>query len=218
MSTSLPSPDLNSGPLKVSVLARVVPSLSYLLAALGAGVSAMLITGVMRAMRFAEAAGVSAVAGGLAEANVPVLIVLYLGVVCGLAGVILIAARLSVTTTTVTPGAWFLFVGGALGLLPLALLWHVESILMQILTPATTPGGGIAAIASSIQLLLTLIMIAAPITIVILIVGSVWPMYSSARPKWAPLLASMLIEGLLVVATLAFQFRTSWLFSLAAAN
>lgn len=211
MSTPLPSPDLNSGRLRVSVLGRAVPTFSYILAALGAGVSAVLIMGVLNALRFAESAGVAAVAGGLYEANVPVLISLYLGVFCGLAGIILTAVRLSVTTTTVSPPSWFFVIGGILGLLPLALLWHVQSIFIEILSPSSR-GGGISEAAAMIKLLTTVSMIAAPVAILILIAVSVWPIYSRARPKWAPLAVLMLMELVLCGATVAFQLRTSWFY------
>src|SRR5207237_3754582 len=100
---------------KVSVLARLVPAFSYAVPAPAAAVSAFLLMGVMRAMKMAESAGMAAVAGGIAEANLPTIIALCFAIAVGLIGIAVVVVRLVVSTTTVSPSAWFFVLAGCLG-------------------------------------------------------------------------------------------------------
>jgi len=68
---------------RVSILARLVPAPSCAIPMLGGAVSALMFFGVLRAMRSAECAGVAAVAGGMAEANIAAIVALYLGAFIG---------------------------------------------------------------------------------------------------------------------------------------
>src|SRR5687767_16004744 len=111
-------------PQRVSIIARLVPAFSYLLPALGAGVSAMLLLGVLRAMRNAEGAGIGAVAAGISEANLAILITLYLAIFVGAAGVVIGLVRLFTTTTTASPSALYYLIAGILGLVPMFALWY----------------------------------------------------------------------------------------------
>ena len=82
------TPTEQVGPKRVSILARLIPLSSYGLPALGAAVSAWLFLGVMQAMRNAEAAGIAAVAGGMSEANLAIIVTFYLAIFVGFAGII----------------------------------------------------------------------------------------------------------------------------------
>src|SRR6266498_2994528 len=61
---------------------------------LGAAMGALMVFNLLRAMRSAEAAGVSAVAGGLAEANLPIIIAIYFGIVVGFVGLMFLVATI----------------------------------------------------------------------------------------------------------------------------
>jgi hypothetical protein len=61
---------------RVSILARLVPSVSYALGMLGAALSAAQLMRVMEAIRSAEATGISTVATGIAEADLPTIVAL----------------------------------------------------------------------------------------------------------------------------------------------
>ncbi len=56
-----PTPQANNEPApgRVSILARLVPSFSYVIAMLGTALSALFLLGVIRAMRYAEAVGIA---------------------------------------------------------------------------------------------------------------------------------------------------------------
>ena len=64
---------------RMAVIPRLLAMASYSLAALGA----FLLYRVLEAMRISESAGIAAVAGGLAEADVPVLVGLYAAIASG---------------------------------------------------------------------------------------------------------------------------------------
>ena len=63
---------------RVSILARLVPSVSNALAMLGAALSATQLMRVMAAIGSAEATRLAAVAVGIAEADLPTIVALYL--------------------------------------------------------------------------------------------------------------------------------------------
>jgi hypothetical protein len=207
--TSPGASDRKLNPSRVSILARLIPAFSYALPAIGAALSAILFMGVMRAMRNAESAGIAAVAGGMSEADLAILIALYLAVVAGFAGVVVAVIRTQVTTTTASPSGWFYLIAGVLGFVPVALLWHAESLLLQVLSPQ---GPGVVTVAARINLLLTLTPVAATVSVLTLLAASVLPLPSVFRAKrnYAPLLVLALMELALIGMAVAFQIRTSW--------
>lgn len=208
MTTSIMSPDAEPSPLRISLAARLVPALSYMVAPLGAALSAFMLTGLMRAMRLSGSAGLGAVTGGLGESTVPVLIALFLAIVGGVAGMVLAIMRLNVQTKTSSPPVWFFIASGVLALVPVALFWQAESVLIDALSPGS---GGIVRVASTIEWLVTLTMIAAPIVILLLLAGSVLPISSRSKPKFSPLVMLIAIELVLIATAVAFLMRISWL-------
>ena len=209
-----PEEQIPPKPTRVSILARIVPALSYALPALGAAISALLFIRVMEAMRNAEAAGIAAVAGGISEANIAIVVTLYLAVFVGLAGLGIGIARTFSITKTATPSAWFFLIAGTLGVFPMFTLWCAQSMLLEVLFSRTPPEGGIAAVASQISLLLMVTIISAAIIILILLASSVVPLPGILRAKrrWAPVVALVLIEIFLIAMTVGYYWRTSWLY------
>jgi hypothetical protein len=195
---------------RVSVLGRFVPAFSYAITAPACIISALLLFGVMRATRTGEAAGLSAVARGMAEANLPISLTLYFATAVGMIGIIVAVVRLFTINITASPSAWFFLIAGCIGLAPLLLLWQSETIFIQAISPGS---GGIARAASSIQLWLTLTIIFAFIADSILLIASLVPLPAVMRTRrsYAPLLVMVLMEAGLIGMAVAFQTRTSWL-------
>jgi hypothetical protein len=193
----------------------MVPVFSYSIPMLGAALSALLFMNVIRAMRFVEAAGVGAVAGGMAEANLPVLVALYLAIFMGMIGILIMIIRCFVSTTTASPSAWFFAIGGVLASMPLMFLWEAQSLMV-----AGMKGGNVSLVASSIQLCLTLTIVTSALFVLILLVASVTPLPSLLRAKrnWAPLLLLATTGFALIGAAVAFQIQTSWLYGVSAAE
>ena len=199
-------------PTRVSIVARLVPAFSYGLAAFGAAVSAWFFVGVMQAMKNAETAGIAAVAGGMSEANLAVVITLYLATFVGLVGVLIGIVRAFSTTTTASPSGWLIVVMGVLGFAPMLTLWRAESLLLDVLTSRSGPG--IVSVADQISLCLMLTIGLAAVGCVVLLVVSVVPLPAvlQAKRKWSPAVFLLMIELALILMTVAYHMRTYWFY------
>ena len=205
---------LQATPARISIIARIVPALSFALPALGAAISAMLLLNVLRAMRNAEAAGIGAVAGGISEANVAILVTLYLAIFIGGAGVIIKLVRLFTTTTTASPSAWYCVMAGLLGMAPMFALWRAQSLLLDaILTPSTA--AGVSAVAGQITLFSIVAIVLGGVSIIILLASSFvsLPAILRSKRKWAPLVALLVMETGIIAMTVVYHLRTTWLYS-----
>jgi hypothetical protein len=200
-------------PPRVSILARIIPALSYALPALGAALSAFLFIGVMRAMRNAESAGIAAIAGGLSEANLAILISLYLAIVVGLVGIVISVVRMITRTTTASPSGWFFLVTGVFGFAPMFALWQAQSFLLEVIF-ASRPGG-VVEVARQIAFLLVLSMCTGAVAVLFLLASSVVPLprILRAKRKWAPVAMLVIMELVVIAMTVGYHLRTAWLYA-----
>src|ERR1044072_196707 len=198
-------------PSRVSILARIVPALSYALPALGAAGSAYLFIMVMRAMREAEAAGIGAVSRGLSEANLVIVVTLYLAIVVGFIGIVIGFARMFMTTTTASPSAWFYLITGILGFAPMCALWQAPARLLVVMFSRSS---NIAMVASKITILLMLALSVGLVSILVLLVASVIPLprFLHAKRKWAGPVILIVMEIAVIVMTVLYHMRTAWLY------
>lgn len=194
---------------RVSVLARLGPAFCSFIVMLGAAISALQVMGVMKAMRYAEAAGIGAVANGMAEANLATVVSLFLAIVAMTAAVVLMIVRAVTMTRTVSPSGWFFVIVGVLTLVPLGLVWEADSLLMQTLMGR----GNVSLVAPTIQLCLNFTIVTAGLFSLIVLVASVVPLPSffRARQKWAPVVTLALMEVVLIGLAIGFQIHMSWL-------
>jgi hypothetical protein len=201
----------HTAPSRVSILARIVPALSYALPALGAAGSAYLFIMVMRAMREAEAAGIGAVSRGLSEANLVIVVTLYLAIVVGFIGIVIGFARMFMTTTTASPSAWFYLITGILGFAPMCALWQAQSLLLEVMFSRSS---NIAMVASKITILLMLALSVGLVSILVLLVASVIPLprFLHAKRKWAGPVILIVMEIAVIVMTVLYHMRTAWLY------
>ncbi len=207
-----PAPVVSSPvPARVSIVARIIPAFSYALPAFGAAGSAYLFITVMRAMREAEAAGIGAVSRGISEANLVIVVTLYLALVIGLVGIAVAIARIFVTTTTASPSAWFYLIAGIIGFLPMLALWQAQSLLLEVMFSRSA---GVVEVASKITLLLMLALTVGLVSVFILLITSVIPLpgFLRARRKWVPPVILVLMEIVVIVMTVLYHMRTAWLY------
>ena len=195
----------------VSILARIVPALSYALPALGAAGSAYLFITLMRAIREAEAAGIGAVSRGLSEANMVIVVTLYLAIVVGFIGIVIGFARMFMNTTTASPSAWFYLITGILGFGPMFALWQAQSLLLEVMFARSA---NIAMVASKITVLLMLALSVGLVSILVLLVVSIIPLprLMRARRKWAAPVVLVFMEIAVIVMTVLYHMRTAWLY------
>ena len=196
---------------RISILARAVPALSYALPALAAAVSAFMLINVFRAMRNAEAAGVGAVSAAIREANFPIVVTLYLGVLLGFAGVAIGLARMFTTTETATPSSWFFLITGMIGLLPVLLLWEAQSLLLGVIFGRSA--GGVVEVAREVTLLSMVTMLFGAVGVLILLVSAFVPLprILHAKRKWAPVVMLLLMETAVIAMTVLYHLRNAWL-------
>jgi hypothetical protein len=208
-----PGPQAATGRPRVSILARIVPVLSYALPSLGAAASAFLFISVLRAMRNAETAGIGAVAAGISEANIAILVSLYLAIVVGLVGVAIGLVRCFTTTATASASAWFFFITGILGLAPIFTLWQAQSLLLNVLFSRSS--GGVSAVAREVSVLLVVTIVAGMASILILLVTAVVPLprVLHAKRKWTSVVMLLVMQAAIVVMTILYHMRTAWLYS-----
>ncbi len=206
-----PDTQLPSRPTRVSILARIVPTLSYALPALGAAISALMLINVFRAMRNAEAAGIGAVSGAIREANFPIVITLYLGVIIGFAGVAIGLVRMFTTVTTATPSACYFLIIGLIGLVPMLLLWEAQSLILGVIFGRLPRG--VVEVARQVALLSMMTMLVGAISILALLVSAFVPLprIFHAKRKWAPVVMLLLIETAVIAMTVLFHLRNAWL-------
>lgn len=204
-----------SSATRVSILARLVPLVALCIPLAGEALCAVLLLRVLEAMRNAEAAGVAAVAGGMAEANLPATVAMYFALFIGFIGIVVMAIRALTVTTTASPSGWFFALAGLLTLVPLAFLWAAQSFFLEGLR-----GGNISFAAPNIILFLRLAIGACAVFAPLLMVTALIPLPSAfrAKNKWAPVILLVLIAIAMMGTAAAFQTRTSWLYQARAAE
>ena len=206
-----PETEASSGVTRASILARIAPAISYALPTLGAAISALLFINVMQAMRNAETAGIAAVAAGVSETNIAILVSLYLAIAVGFIGIVVALIRLLTSTRTVTPSGWFYLITGVIGLVPMFALWQAQSLLLEVIFGMSS---GVVTVASQINLLLMLTISMAAVSILTLLVSTFVPLprVLRAKRKWAPLIVLVLVEIAVIAMAVAYHLRTAWLY------
>ena len=122
--------------------------------------------------------------------------------------IIVAAVRTSIETTTVSPPAWFYLVVVTFCSVPVGLWWTTESMFIQALYPGSD---GISFVATTISTLITLTMIVGPLVVLLLFILSIIPFRLNPNGQWLAIIILVFAQIILILATVAFQMRTSWL-------
>ncbi|MEP6789467.1 MAG: biopolymer transporter ExbD, partial [Acidobacteriota bacterium] len=190
--------------LRVSVSARLIVAVAYAIPAIGGALSSLLLMNMFRALMANESAGIGAVMAGMKEASFPAIASLYLGAICGIAVIIVLVVRMVVQTSTASPPIWFFATGGILCLLPAALFWKAQLLIVEALSPGSSiSAAGLGGVGADISQLLMLSLIAAPILVLLLVLASVLPLSSGAGKKSGSLVAAAVIEITLIATAIA---------------
>jgi hypothetical protein len=166
----------------------------------------------MQAMKNAESAGIAAVAGGMAEANVAIIATFYIALLFGLAGVIIGLVRAFTRTATASPAGWFYVVTGIMGLAPVVTLWQAQSLLIEVLVGHNQEG--VASVASQITVCLMLTLLLAAFGALVLLAASVLPLpgFMRANLKWSPAVFLLVMELVLILLVVIYHMRTYWFY------
>lgn len=193
---------------RISISGRLFPIFSYVIAAIGGGISALFLRNVMTAMKYAEASGIAAVSAGMSEANVPVIVGLCLATILGFVGIVIAICRLFMKTAKASPPGWFFIIPAILGFLPAVFLWLAESMILDVVFQrGDSSGGGIAAVASTISYLIIAAMASAVVIPWVLLVAAVVPFSSKNNKKFGSLIILLAFEAALLAALVMFYMR-----------
>lgn len=195
---------------KVSISARLIPALIYLIPIIGAALSAFLQLSMIQRWVATENVIAEAVFEVFAESIYPVLGSLYLQIILGIAVLVILIVRMVMETKTASPSSWFFVISGILCLIPLITLFESQSMVIEVLIDQNA--AGVEAVGSIVSILLIFIMAALPITFFILIALSLIPFTTKKRPRWSPLITFILMEIPIIAVTVAFQLRFLWLY------
>jgi|GEM_PF-100790 len=207
MSASVPDVNNDQTRVRVSITARLIAALAYSIPALGGAVASFFLMNLFRALRTSETAGIAAVMNGMKEASLRVTVSLYLAALLGFAVIVVIVLRMFVRTTTASPAFWFFAIGGILSLIPAALFWKAERLVIEVLSPGSSiAAAGVAGVAADLSRLLLSSIVAAPFVFIILVVLSVLPFKSRPRPKWGSLIVTILIAMVFIGTAIAVPF------------
>jgi len=193
---------------RVSIAARLVPMVSYTVAAFGGAFGAFSLWGAMNALKHAENAGIGAVSGALMEASVPVIVMLSTAVVSGIAGIVVAVVRLFVTAKKASPPFWFFIIPGLLGLLPAACFFAAQTMIFYaILDTSRSSGAGVAPLASTISLLNFAAMGTPFLCIPLFLTAALVPLRSKTGKKLGSLFFLLLYEMAMIILIVALVIR-----------
>lgn len=183
--------------LRVSVTTRLIAMVAFTIPLVGGALSSLMMMGLFQALKDNESVGLLAVMAGMKEASLPVLVSLYLAAFLGFVVISVLVVRMFVQTTKASPPFWFFILGGILSLVPAALFWRAQLLILDVLSPGSSAGAaGISGVASDISMFVWASIIAAPVVFVILLVASVVPLPSRPGPKVLSLVAASAVTVL----------------------
>ena len=188
-----------SGPVRVSILERLVPSFAFVVAAISGAVGGVMLLRFLTALRQAETAGYAAFFGGTAEIEFVVGGVLVVAAVLGAIGILVSIIRLFTTNTKASPPGLLFLMTGLLSLVPPFALHYVLHTMKGVLVSPTPTEGGISAVAGTVTTVSYFSIGAAALIALVLIVFPFIPFSSRPGRKASPIVCLMLVEIIIVV-------------------
>jgi hypothetical protein len=167
----------------------------------GAAWSAWGLLRVTSACRNAEASGLLSVARGIAEANQLLIVPLYVGVIFAFIAVVAYVRAHSAPSITLVLSSSFV------ALIPVALVWLAESLLLNALTFARD---GIIANGTLIQRLLSVALGGGIVLAVMFLFGWLLRVPPTLAPK-RTVATVFFFFGCLVLAVIGFHLRNAWI-------
>lgn len=175
---------------RVSIAERLVPSLSFGLAAIAGIVGGAMIFVFFEDLRKAETVGYEMFFTGFARIQLVVGGVLTGAVLLGIAGLAVATIRMFAAKKKASPPGAVFTVVGALGLIPALLLFYV----MWISTDVAIKRTGITNIADTINILVFAAIGLGVVAILAFLVFSFVPFSSSMGRKYSPVIFLVLVE------------------------
>lgn len=175
-------------------------SLALIAVAAGAALTSWNLLRVMSGFRNAEAAGFLAVGRGVAEANQLMIGALYFATACGVVAVVAY-----VRAPDYSPPAWLVVSASALALVPLAVVWAAESLMLNVVWR-----DGVISNGTLIQRLLFVALGGGGVLSVLFFFAWVLRVSPAVAPKRTVVAVSLLI-GCFILALVGFHLRNAWI-------
>ena len=177
---------------RVSIVERLVPSISYAATAVSGAFGSLLIFQLSDQLRKAETAGITSFLRGTSEIELAVGIMLLISAGFGGCAILVSVVRLFTTNTKASPpGALFLFVG-LLSLVPAFVVHYALHMLEH--AALSRVEGGISSVEGTVKALSYFAPAAALVVIVILIAFSFIPFSSRIGRKYSPVVFLIIVE------------------------
>ena len=183
------------GPVRVSILERIVPSIAFTVAAISGAVGGLMIFRLFSTLRQAESAGREAFLGAMSEIEFVVAGILVFSAVLGALGIVVSIVRLFTTNATASPPGFLFLMLGLLSLLPPFGIHYVLHMMKAVVIGvASVPEGGISAVGDTIDTVSYLAIGAAVGIALLMIVFTFIPFSSRAGRKSSTLICLVIVE------------------------
>ena len=184
------------GPVRVSILERIVPSLAFIVAAVSGAVGGAMLIRFFSLLSQAELAGYAAFFGGVAEIELAVGGVLILAVALCAIGIVVSIIRLFTTNKTASPPGLLFLMLGLLSLVPPFAIHYVLHTMKEVVT-SPDPAAGFGTLTTAAYF-----AIGGPVVITLVLLAFAFvPFTSRAGRKSSPIVCLMFVA--IVTATLA---------------
>jgi TonB family protein len=194
------TPDQNiSGPIRVSIIERLVPAFAFAVAAISGAVGGGMLFRMLNALRQAENAGYAAIFTGVSEIEFVVAgVLIFAAVLCGV-GILVCAIRLFTTNTTASPPGLLFLMTGVLSLVPAFALHYILHTIKGVVVSADQTNGGISGIAGTITAVTWFAIGSAILIAIVMLAFSFIPFSSRPGKKSSPLVCLVLAEIFLAI-------------------
>lgn len=188
---------------RVSILERLIPSLSLAMVALSGSVGAAMWLRTVQILRATENAGIDAVSGALWEAKMIVIVFLAVAAILGLAGIIASAARLFTSNQKASPPGILFPVVGLISIVSPVLFIAILWLVFDSMEPTAS---GVASVERTTQILSFSAFAASAFAIVALLIFSFVPFSSKLGRKYLPLIFLVITELVTIVLAVDLLF------------
>jgi hypothetical protein len=180
---------------RVSILERLIPSMSLGIAAISGIVGAFLIRRFFDIIRNAETAGIDAISVGSAHIEVVVGVILVVAALFGAVAIIVSAVRMFRTNTKSSPPGLLFPVVSFFGLLSPAI---IAVGLWMMIDSISRPDGNLGLIGPTIGMMMLAAIAAGAIAICMLLTFSFVPFNARTGRKYSPLIFLLATEAMII--------------------
>ncbi|HUR99718.1 MAG TPA: TonB family protein [Pyrinomonadaceae bacterium] len=193
------TPDPYAGPVRVSILERIVPSIAFMFAAISGAVGAAMLLKLLANLREAENSSYSWVFNWIAQDEFLVAGVLVFAAALCAVGILVSAIRLFTKNTKASPPGLLFLMTGLLSLVPAFALHYVLHLVKEVTLSPDATSGGISGIAGTVTAVAWFSIGSAVVISLLMLAFSFIPFSSRPGRKSSPLVCLFLAEIFMAV-------------------